>query len=88
MTGDSKIFFKSFDNEFKDKFETEGITYEHRLIDDMVAAAEMERILFGPVKIMMETYNRYGRTRFWLFGSDDLYPITPDGEIMDRSGME
>jgi isocitrate dehydrogenase len=33
------IFQEVFDNEFKDKFEKIGITYEHRLIDDMVAAA-------------------------------------------------
>src|SRR6056297_263524 len=33
------IFQEVYDNEFKDKFEEVGITYEHRLIDDMVAAA-------------------------------------------------
>lgn len=33
------IFQEVFENEFKDKFEAAGITYEHRLIDDMVAAA-------------------------------------------------
>lgn len=33
------IFQEVFDAEFKDKFEAKGITYEHRLIDDMVAAA-------------------------------------------------
>jgi len=33
------IFQEVFDNEFKDRFEAAGITYEHRLIDDMVAAA-------------------------------------------------
>ncbi len=32
------IFQEVFDNEFKEKFEKLGITYEHRLIDDMVAA--------------------------------------------------
>jgi len=31
------IFQEVFDNEFKDAFAKEGITYEHRLIDDMVA---------------------------------------------------
>src|ERR1700761_600938 len=31
-------FQRIFDEEFKDKFEAEGLTYEHRLIDDMVAA--------------------------------------------------
>jgi isocitrate dehydrogenase len=33
------IFQQVFDNEFKVQFEAAGITYEHRLIDDMVAAA-------------------------------------------------
>lgn len=32
------IFEEVFQNEFKDRFDTAGITYEHRLIDDMVAA--------------------------------------------------
>ena len=33
------IFQEVFDNEFKDRFEAANLTYEHRLIDDMVAAA-------------------------------------------------
>jgi isocitrate dehydrogenase len=33
------IFQDVFDSEFKDKFAEKKITYEHRLIDDMVAAA-------------------------------------------------
>ncbi|MDI5937912.1 MULTISPECIES: NADP-dependent isocitrate dehydrogenase [Micromonospora] len=33
------IFAEVFENEFKAEFEAAGITYEHRLIDDMVAAA-------------------------------------------------
>ncbi|MDH3658599.1 MAG: NADP-dependent isocitrate dehydrogenase [Alphaproteobacteria bacterium] len=33
------LFQEMFDDEFKDKFAEKGITYEHRLIDDMVAAA-------------------------------------------------
>jgi len=33
------IFQEVFDAEFKTKFEAAGITYEHRLIDDMVASA-------------------------------------------------
>lgn len=34
-----EIFQAIFDAEFKDQFDAAGITYEHRLIDDMVAAA-------------------------------------------------
>ncbi|MFG1941840.1 NADP-dependent isocitrate dehydrogenase [Nonomuraea sp. NPDC048826] len=33
------IFAEVFETEFKDEFEKAGLTYEHRLIDDMVAAA-------------------------------------------------
>ena len=33
------IFQEVFQNEFKEKFDSIGITYEHRLIDDMVASA-------------------------------------------------
>jgi isocitrate dehydrogenase len=33
------IFEQVFANEFQSQFEAEGITYEHRLIDDMVASA-------------------------------------------------
>jgi isocitrate dehydrogenase len=33
------LFQEVFDAEFKDKFDKAGITYEHRLIDDMVACA-------------------------------------------------
>ncbi|SDE40958.1 MULTISPECIES: NADP-dependent isocitrate dehydrogenase [Kordiimonas] len=33
------LFMEVFENEFQDKFKDAGITYEHRLIDDMVACA-------------------------------------------------
>ncbi|HEX3292783.1 MAG TPA: NADP-dependent isocitrate dehydrogenase [Solirubrobacterales bacterium] len=33
------LFQEVFDAEFKSEFESRGLTYEHRLIDDMVAAA-------------------------------------------------
>ncbi len=33
------LFQEVFDAEFKDQFKAKGITYEHRLIDDMVASA-------------------------------------------------
>src|SRR3954469_11403786 len=34
-----ELFQKVFDEEFKDKFAARKLTYEHRLIDDMVASA-------------------------------------------------
>jgi isocitrate dehydrogenase len=33
------LFQEIFDAEFKQDFEAKGLTYEHRLIDDMVAAS-------------------------------------------------
>src|SRR5205814_8722251 len=33
------LFAEVFDNEFKAEFDAAGLTYEHRLIDDMVAQA-------------------------------------------------
>ena len=33
------IFAEIYENEFKDKYKAAGVTYEHRLIDDMVASA-------------------------------------------------
>jgi isocitrate dehydrogenase len=33
------LFQEIYDNEFRSQFEAKGMTYEHRLIDDMVAAA-------------------------------------------------
>ncbi len=33
------LFQEVFDDEFKEEFDSAGLTYEHRLIDDMVAAA-------------------------------------------------
>ena len=33
------LFQEIYDSEFKEEFEKNGLTYEHRLIDDMVAAA-------------------------------------------------
>ena len=33
------LFAEVFESEFKTDFDAQGLTYEHRLIDDMVAAA-------------------------------------------------
>ncbi|MBM6699418.1 NADP-dependent isocitrate dehydrogenase [Bifidobacterium pullorum subsp. saeculare] len=33
------IFAEVYETEYKDRFEAEGLTYEHRLIDDMVASS-------------------------------------------------
>ena len=52
------LFEEVFENEFKEKFEEAGITYEHRLIDDMVAAAmRWSRKFVWACKTMMVTTN-------------------------------
>ena len=37
MTAVMHIFEEIYQSEYKEKFDAAGITYEHRLIDDMVA---------------------------------------------------
>ena len=50
------LFQEVFDTEFADKFKASGLTYEHRLIDDMVACAEVvRRLSSGPARTMTAT---------------------------------
>ena len=79
------IFQEVFDNEFKDKFEAAGITYEHRLIDDMVAAAMKWS---GGFVWACKNYDGdvQSDTVAQGFGSLGLMTstlVTPDGEIME-----
>ena len=54
------IFQEVFDTDFKERFEAAGLTYEHRLIDDMVAALRSNgaAISSGPARTMTATCNR------------------------------
>ena len=79
------IFQEVFDNEFKDKFEAAGITYEHRLIDDMVAAAMKWN---GGFVWACKNYDGdvQSDTVAQGFGSLGLMTstlVTPNGEIME-----
>ena len=79
------IFQEVFDNEYKDKFEAAGITYEHRLIDDMVAAAMKWN---GGFVWACKNYDGdvQSDTVAQGFGSLGLMTstlVTPDGEIME-----
>ena len=79
------IFQEVFDNEFKDKFEAANITYEHRLIDDMVAAAMKWN---GGFVWACKNYDGdvQSDTVAQGFGSLGLMTstlVTPDGEIME-----
>ena len=79
------IFQEVFDNEFKNKFEAPGLTYEHRLIDDMVAAAMKWN---GGFVWACKNYDGdvQSDTVAQGFGSLGLMTstlLTPDGEIME-----
>jgi isocitrate dehydrogenase len=79
------IFQEVFENEFKNKFKAAGITYEHRLIDDMVAAAMKWN---GGFVWACKNYDGdvQSDTVAQGFGSLGLMTstlVTPDGEIME-----
>ena len=79
------IFQEVFDNEFKSKFEAAGLIYEHRLIDDMVAAAMKWS---GGFVWACKNYDGdvQSDTVAQGFGSLGLMTstlVTPDGEIME-----
>ena len=79
------IFQEVYDNEFKDKFERENISYEHRLIDDMVAAAIKWK---GGFVWACKNYDGDVQSDIVAqgFGSLGLMTstlITPDGQTME-----
>ena len=79
------IFQEIFENEYQDKFKEAGITYEHRLIDDMVAAAMKWE---GGYVWACKNYDGdvQSDTVAQGFGSLGLMTstlITPDGQTME-----
>ena len=79
------IFQEVYDSEFKDKFENAGLIYEHRLIDDMVAAAMKWS---GGFVWACKNYDGdvQSDTVAQGFGSLGLMTstlVTPDGEVME-----
>lgn len=79
------IFQEIYDSEFKDKFRQSGLTYEHRLIDDMVASALKWH---GNFVWACKNYDGdvQSDTVAQGFGSLGLMTstlITPDGKIME-----
>lgn len=79
------IFQKIYDTEFKDRFQQNGLTYEHRLIDDMVASALKWH---GNFVWACKNYDGdvQSDTVAQGFGSLGLMTstlITPDGKIME-----
>ena len=79
------IFQEVFENEFEDVFNSTGITYEHRLIDDMVAAAMKWK---GGFVWACKNYDGdvQSDTVAQGFGSLGLMTstlVTPDGKTME-----
>ena len=79
------IFQEVFDAEFADKFAAAGVTYEHRLIDDMVAAAMKWE---GGFVWACKNYDGdvQSDTVAQGFGSLGLMTsmlMTPDGEVVE-----
>ena len=79
------IFEEVYQNEFKAKYAEAGITYEHRLIDDMVARALKWN---GNVVLACKNYvgDVQSDTVAQGFGSLGLMTstlITPDGKVME-----
>ena len=79
------IFAEVFESEFKADFETAGIWYEHRLIDDMVA-----QVIKGDGGIVWATKNYDGDVQSDIvaqgFGSLGLMSsvlMTPDGKTVE-----
>ncbi len=79
------IFEDVYVNEFKDKFQAAGITYEHRLIDDMVASA-----MKWNGKFVWACKNYDGDVQsdsvaqgFGSLGLMTSVLVTPDGKIME-----
>ena len=78
------VFQEVYDNEFKDQFEAAGITYEHRLIDDMVAAAMKWNGGLGACKnydgdVQSDTVAQ----GFGSLGLMTSTLVTPDGKTME-----
>jgi isocitrate dehydrogenase len=79
------LFQEVFDQEFKSKFDAKKITYEHRLIDDMVASA-----LKWSGKFVWACKNYDGDVQsdtvaqgFGSLGLMTSVLLTPDGQIME-----
>ncbi len=79
------LFQEVYDTEFADKFEAAGITYEHRLIDDMVASA-----LKWSGKFVWACKNYDGDVQsdtvaqgFGSLGLMTSILMTPDGKVVE-----
>ena len=85
-----QIFDNLFDKEYKEKFQALKITYEHRLIDDMVAQMLKSK---GGFIIAMKNYDGDVQSDIVAqgFGSLGLMTsilITPDGKTFESDSVK
>jgi hypothetical protein len=79
-----EIFATNYQNEFRAEFDKRGLTYEHRLIDDMVAPALKWN---GDYAWACKNYDgdavRHRGAELWYAASDDVGAAEPG---CDESG--
>ena len=80
------LFAEVFETEFKDEFEAAGLTYEHRLIDDMVAASLKWEggYVWACEELRRRRAVRHRRSGLRLAGPDDVGAHEPRRQ--DRRG--
>ncbi len=85
MTAFKDLFQKVYEEEFVAKFKALGLTYEHRLIDDMVASClKWSAVRLGLQELRRRRAVRYGRAGLRLPRPDDLR--ADDAGRPDRGG--
>jgi len=79
------IFQEIFDSEFRTRFEAAGITYEHRLIDDMVASAMKwnGRFVWACKNYDGDVQSDSVAQGFGSLGLMTSVLVTPDGRTME-----
>jgi isocitrate dehydrogenase len=79
------LFQEVFDNEFKSQFEAAGLTYEHRLIDDMVAQALKWNggIVWACKNYDGDVQSDIVAQGFGSLGLMSSVLLTPDGQIVE-----
>ncbi|MFM2200606.1 MAG: hypothetical protein RL769_661 [Pseudomonadota bacterium] len=79
------IFQEIFDSEFKEKFSSQNITYEHRLIDDMVAFALKSNgnFIWACKNYDGDVQSDSVAQGFGSLGLMTSVLITPDGKILE-----
>ncbi len=79
------IFADVFEKEFKDKYKATGITYEHRLIDDMVASAMKWRggFVWACKNYDGDVQSDSVAQGFGSLGLMTSVLLTPDGKTME-----